>query len=64
MSSFGYYALDPTCGSNSQMLVCTCTPHIHYYPDDMLHNKEWLHLRYYPDEIFPIKKWLPMPGSL
>lgn len=44
MSSFGYYAFGAAYGSNSQMLDCTVTPHMHYYSDEIFHLKEWLHL--------------------
>ncbi|KAL5388511.1 hypothetical protein PMIN06_010665 [Paraphaeosphaeria minitans] len=44
MSSFGYYAFGSTYGSNSQMLDCTRTPHMHYYSDELFHFKEWLHM--------------------
>ncbi|KAK7192134.1 hypothetical protein PSPO01_01706 [Paraphaeosphaeria sporulosa] len=44
MSSFGYYAFGGAYGSNSQMLDCTHTPHMHYYSDEIFHFKEWLHM--------------------
>ena len=44
MSSFGFYAFGAAYGSNSQMLDCASTPHMHYYSDETFHFKEWLHL--------------------
>lgn len=44
MSSFGYYAFGTSYSSNSQMLDCTRTPHMHYYSDEMFHFKTWLHM--------------------
>lgn len=44
MSSYGFYAFGSAYGSNSQMLDCASTPHMHYYSDDLFHFKQWLHL--------------------
>lgn len=46
MSSFGFYAVGAY-GSNSRMLDCASTPHMHYYSNEMFHFREWLHFDSY-----------------